>query len=75
MSERWPTWLFEYDYDGATYSFSIPARTADEARDRVKKLALYARFNGELIATIPVPERAAPAMSWIARAWCWWRNR
>jgi hypothetical protein len=75
MGDNWPVWLFEYDYDGATYGFSIPARTADEARDRIKKLALYGRYCGELKATIAVPSVAAVPASWIARAWCWWKNR
>jgi hypothetical protein len=72
---QWPTWLFEYDYEGKTWCFHLPARTAQEAQDRVKRLALYGRFCGELYATIPVPEVAAAPMSLLARLFCWWKNR
>ncbi len=44
--EPWWNWMFEYDWDGATYTFSICARSEDEARERLKRLPL-ARYVGQ----------------------------
>lgn len=75
MNEPWPRFAFEYDYEGITYCFSIRARNAEEAQDRVKKLAFYGRYCGEIFATIPVPSAMAAPASWLVRLWCWWKNR
>ena len=66
--EPWWNWLFEYDFDGASYSFSVCARSEREAHERMKKIAL-ARYVGQADGN-PIP---------IYRAWhvpllVWWRN-
>lgn len=73
--ETWPVWLFDYDYQGETYGFEIPARTAAEAQDRVQRLAMYGRLQGELQAKIPASDNTATPVSWFVRAWCWWKNK
>lgn len=42
----WWNWLFEYDWDGATYTFHICARSEQEARERLNRLPL-ARYVGQ----------------------------
>ncbi len=45
-------YLFDYDYDGGSWSFEIPAHTEQEARERVSKLA-NATYLGEIKLTLP----------------------
>ena len=42
----WWHWLYEYDFEGGTYGFSVCARSRDEADARMKRIAL-ARFVGQ----------------------------
>jgi hypothetical protein len=39
MAESYPTFLFEYRHDGADWALKIPARDAEDARQRIKSLA------------------------------------
>lgn len=75
MNEKWPEWLFEYDYAGSTWLFRIPAPTAEDAKRRVASLALYGRLQGELKARIEVPDAGVAPTGWLLRLWCWWKNR
>lgn len=64
----WWNWLYEYEFDGATYTFSVMARSQIEAHARMKKIAL-ARYVGQGDGK-PIP---------IYRGWhvpfvVWWRN-
>ena len=45
-------YLFDYDYDGSSWSLEIPAHTEQEAKERVGKLA-NAKYLGEIKATLP----------------------
>lgn len=47
MDEKWPTHLFEYEHDGATWSIEIPAPSEQDAKDRLDKLR-DARYLGTL---------------------------
>ena len=47
------THLFSYRFDGSEWSIDIPARNADEAKRRLSAL-LHARYDGVLVARIPV---------------------
>jgi hypothetical protein len=67
--EPWWNFLYDYDLDGATYQFSICARSGEEAQQRLKKIAL-ARYAGQADGqAIPV------SRGWWIPIWCWWRNR
>ena len=46
--------LFEYPFEGAEWGFEIEASSPEDARDRLKALA-WARYKGEVMATVPVP--------------------
>lgn len=66
-----PWWKFSYRYtfEGAEYSFDVPARSASEADARLKKIAL-ARYDGQMCGdAIPV-SRGGLMVPLI----CWWRN-
>jgi hypothetical protein len=43
---KWWNWLYEYDWDGETYVFSICAPTLEDANARLKRLPL-ARVLGQ----------------------------
>lgn len=47
-------YLFEYRYDGDVYCFTIPADSLEEAKARAKAMS-WARYEGEVFATIKVP--------------------
>jgi hypothetical protein len=47
-------YLFEYHYDNAEWGFEIMARSAGEAKERVKQLA-RAKYQGEVKLKLSVP--------------------
>jgi hypothetical protein len=51
-NERWNSYLFDYGYDGESWSFEIPARTEQEAKERVEQLT-NAKYLGEIKLTVP----------------------
>jgi len=51
-NQGWNNYLFEYDHDGALWSFEIAARSEQEARERVNKLS-NAKYLGEIQLTLP----------------------
>jgi hypothetical protein len=48
------TYLFTYNFDGASWQLPIKAKTPEEARARLST-AIYAEYTGELVASIPLP--------------------
>lgn len=55
MKEReYRTYLFSYRHEGATWGFEVKARSPEDARARVRKMA-NAVYDGELIMKIPAP--------------------
>ena len=67
QKDHWNSYLFEYDHDGASWSFEIPARSEQEARERVDKLA-NAKYLGEIQLTVP------RRYGVLARLACWTNN-
>ncbi len=45
-------YLFEYEFEGATYGFDMVAENADEAEKRVNALR-WARIQGEIMFKVP----------------------
>ena len=70
LEPGYSNFIFEYYHDGAWWSFTIPARSEQDAVDRVKKLPL-AKYLGTVEMEIPVNAGAGL----LARIICWWRNR
>lgn len=68
MKDNWPTYLFQYNHDGATWSFEIPAPSEQDAKARLTKLR-DAEYVGVLQMKIPVE------LGVFARLVCWWQNR
>lgn len=48
------TYLFSYNHNGKRWGFELPARSQEDAKLRLAKIA-NAHFDGELVASIPVP--------------------
>lgn len=67
--EPWWHYHFEYDFDGATYAFDVPARSEAEAHARMKKIAL-ARYLGQADGG-PIPLSRG---GWLVPIIAWWRN-
>lgn len=51
---RFKTYLFSYQHHGAKWAFDIEATSPEDAKARLSKIAV-AQFDGELMASIPVP--------------------
>jgi hypothetical protein len=68
MDKKWPTHLFEYQHDGATWSIEIPAISEQDAKERIERLQ-SARYLGVLQMKIPVE------LGIFARLICWWQNQ
>ena len=66
-TDGWNSYLFEYYHDGSSWSFEIPARSEQEARERVNKLS-DARYLGEIQLTVP------RRYGFVARLACWANN-
>ena len=69
--EPWWNYIYDYRFDGADYSFHIPARSKAEADARLSQMSL-ARYEGKMHGN-PIP--ANPATGIWARLFVWWRNR
>ena len=67
--EPWWDFLYEYDFDGATYSFHVRARSAEDAHARMKKIAL-ARYLGQSDGG-PIPLWRG---GFLVPLVVWWRN-
>lgn len=67
--EPWWDFLYEYEFDGGTYSFHVCARSRNEADARMKKIAM-ARYRGQACG--------GPIAVWHGWAWVplltWWKG-
>jgi len=66
-SDNLNSYLFEYNHEGSSWSFEIPAHSEQEAKERVDKLS-NARYLGEIQLTVPRHYGA------VARLACWANN-
>ncbi len=62
-------YLFTYRFDGTEWGTSVFARNPVEAKEKIKAMSL-ARYDGELMATIP----ELPGAGLLVRMWCWFKN-
>jgi hypothetical protein len=56
---EYKTYLFTYNFDGASWELPIKAKTPEEARARLNRV-LYAEYTGELMASISAPSNVIP---------------
>lgn len=68
MSKEWESHLFQYHHEGATWSIEIPARSEEDAMERLLKLP-DAKYLGVTQMKLPVE------LGIFARLICWWQNR
>ena len=52
IDDKFRTYLIRYRHDGAEWSIELPARSYEDAKARLGKLA-YANVDGELIFKLP----------------------
>lgn len=69
LEDGYRVYLFSYFHDGAWWSFSIPAKSEDDAKARLARLPL-ATYDGVLGGTIP----AIPGGRMLAGLICRWKN-
>lgn len=66
---KWWNFLYSYEWEGATYSFSIAARSKEEADARRGRLPL-ARYDGQQDGA-PIPFARGGFLTPLVS---WWRN-
>ena len=66
-SEAYTTHLFSYRHNGADWTLEIKARDPRDAKERLKAMP-FARYDGELIAKLPV------SLGPLMRTAVWLRN-
>jgi hypothetical protein len=68
MNQKWPVHLFEYQHEGSTWTIEIPAKSEQDALERINRLQ-HAKYLGVLQMKLPVE------LGLFARLMCWWQNR
>ena len=71
MKDGYETYSVNYGFEGARWSIDIPARSQEEARQR---LQLATQF-GEVIGPVYSVPAWVPAKGIYVRLACWWKNR
>ena len=66
-------YLFEYQYEGTYYCFTLPAQSPEEAEARLTHL-VHARYLGQVEAEITAPTLAAAPVGAGVRLITWWKN-
>lgn len=65
-SDSFKTYLFSYQHNGATWGFELKANSPEDARNRLSKIA-RARYDGVLVASVPIPDAAGLLARWVRR--------
>jgi len=60
--------LIEYQFGNERYSFVLPARSWEEAQERLKRIGTFGSVVGSDVVTIP------GSLGWFARLMTWLRN-
>lgn len=60
--------LCSYNFEGAKWGFSIWAKDHGEAEQRLARIALGGKLDGELMMTLPAPVPLHPVID--ALTWC-----
>ncbi|MDY2947061.1 hypothetical protein [Mannheimia varigena] len=63
MTEKIRKFAFSYSFNDRSWALTIGAQTKEEAIERVKAMS-QAKYDGEIFATIPVPDKS---LSFLAR--------
>jgi hypothetical protein len=54
LDDGYKRYQFEYRYGDSEWGIQIVAKSADEARERIKAIS-WAQYRGEIAAIIPIP--------------------
>ena len=68
MSERFKTYLVEYQFQGVQWGAEIKATSFDDAKARIEHMGAFGRIKGEQVAKIPAAGYPLVA------AWVWLAN-
>lgn len=68
LDDGFTNYAVEYSFGNAVYGLVIPARSWEEAEERLKRIGAFGRVIGSDVTTIPV------AFGWYAKLLVWWRN-
>lgn len=66
--EKFSLYAVEYSFGNHVYGLTIPARSWEEAEERLKRIGAFGRVIGSDVTTIPV------AFGCFAKLLVWWRN-
>lgn len=68
MEDGFSTYLFEYQFDGGKWLMEVPARSEQEAKERLARAACYGTYLGRGVMKVP-----ASIGGWVP-FWCRLRN-
>lgn len=66
--EKFGEFLVEYSFGNATYAITIPARSWEEAEERIKRIGAFGRVVGSDVTKMHA------SLGWLAMLLVWWRN-
>src|SRR5207253_9088997 len=67
MDPGFTKYLFEYYHDGAWWSLVIPARSEQDAIERINLIP-----RSKLLGTLEMEISAGPGAGWLVCLICWW---
>ena len=68
LDDKFTDYLIEYSFGNSVYGLTIPARSWEEAEERIRRIGAFGRVIGSDVTTIPA------SLGWFAKALVWWRN-
>ena len=68
MDDGFSTYLFEYQFDGGKWLMEVPARSPEEAEERLQRVANHGSYLGRGVMKVP-----AAVGPWVP-FWCRLRN-
>lgn len=68
LDDGFGRYLIEYSFGNATYSIVIPAKSWDEAHERMRRIGSFGRVVGSNATAFPAH------MGWWAKLLVWWSN-
>lgn len=68
LDAGYSTYLVEYSFGNEVFAITIPARSWEEAQERIKRIGAFGRVIGSDVTTFSAP------LGWLAKLTVWWRN-
>jgi hypothetical protein len=68
LDDTFATYLIEYSFGNSVYAIYIPARSWEEAQERIKRIGAFGRVIGSDVTVYPA------SLGWWTKLLVWCRN-